>query len=103
MWSMQGKSKQEGEKAGKAGSDRERVESDIRQFPESLEQVMKQKKRFTPEIESTIRRAENYFEDTKYFLKKGDVFTAWGTINYAHGLLDAARKDLGLEGYGALE
>ncbi|MHC1577395.1 MAG: DUF357 domain-containing protein [Candidatus Methanospirareceae archaeon] len=36
--------------------------------------------------------AKAYFEDAKYYLEKGDFFTAFGCINYAHGLADGVRK-----------
>ena len=40
----------------------------------------------------TIELATQYCEDTKYYLEKKDYFTAFGCINYAHGLLDAIIK-----------
>lgn len=40
----------------------------------------------------TIELASQYFEDSKYYLEKKDFFTAFGCINYAHGLLDAILK-----------
>ena len=39
--------------------------------------------------------AKRYFEDAKYFEKKGDVVTAFEALNYAHGWLDAGVR-LGL-------
>ena len=33
-----------------------------------------------------------YFSDSKYYLEKKDYFTAFGCINYAHGLLDSIIK-----------
>ncbi|MCK5636423.1 MAG: DUF357 domain-containing protein, partial [Thermoplasmatales archaeon] len=30
--------------------------------------------------------------DSKYYLEKKDYFTAFGCINYAHGLLDSILK-----------
>jgi hypothetical protein len=33
-----------------------------------------------------------YYEDAKYYFKKKDFFTAFGCINYGHGLLDAVLK-----------
>ena len=80
-----------------------RVGSDIRQFEESIAQVDGLKKRLSPQVKGNLQRARNYYKDSKYFLGKGDVETAWGTINYAHGILDAVRTQLGLECYGALE
>lgn len=80
-----------------------RVESDLRQFEESIAQVEGLRKRLPAKVRDNLQRARNYYNDSKYFLKEGDLPTAWGTINYAHGILDAMRKQLGLECYGALE
>lgn len=33
--------------------------------------------------------AESYFKDAKYYIKRGDLVTAFGALNYAHGFLDA--------------
>ncbi|BAA30417.1 52aa long hypothetical protein [Pyrococcus horikoshii OT3] len=33
--------------------------------------------------------ARSYFEDAKYYYKKGDYVTAFAAINYAHGFIDA--------------
>lgn len=38
-----------------------------------------------------VERAKSYFEDTKYYLEKGDLITSFGCITYAHGLLDSIR------------
>jgi hypothetical protein len=35
---------------------------------------------------------KQFYEDAKYYLGKQDFFTAFGCINYAHGLLDAYLK-----------
>jgi hypothetical protein len=43
-----------------------------------------------------IERSKSYFEDTKYYLEKGDLITSFGCITYAHGLLDAVRMFHGL-------
>lgn len=39
-----------------------------------------------------VTLAKQYYEDTKYYADKHDYFTAFGCINYAHGLLDAILK-----------
>jgi len=63
-----------------------RILSDIEQFYANLPKVKK-----TPENSHALSLAEKYCEDTKYFLQKKDYVTAFGAINYAHGLLDAFR------------
>ncbi|MDD5317412.1 MAG: DUF357 domain-containing protein [Candidatus ainarchaeum sp.] len=80
---------------------RARIEKDLREFSESLREV--EGKKVPPGLQKALERAKSYYSDSRFFLEKGDVFTAWGTINYAHGLLDAVREGMGLEGYGALE
>jgi len=82
-----------------AMSEKERIEKDLREFAESLAEVEKTSK----SKDERLERAICYFKDTKFFLEKGDLFTAWGTINYAHGLLDAVRMEIGLGGYGAIK
>lgn len=39
-----------------------------------------------------LELATQYYQDTKYYAQKKDYFTAFGCINYAHGLLDALLK-----------
>lgn len=36
--------------------------------------------------------AERYFDDANHFSEKGDLATAFGCLNYAHGWLDAGAK-----------
>ena len=68
-------------------SDRERIESDIIQFRENVKEV-----KITEENAEVVELAKKYCEDTAYFLGKKDFVTAFGCINYAHGLIDAYRK-----------
>ena len=68
-------------------SEQERIESDILQFYQNVKEVKE-----TPETRDVIDLARRYCEDTKYFLGKKDYVTAFGCINYAHGLIDAYRK-----------
>jgi hypothetical protein len=49
-------------------------------------------KKLTELQEKTIKLAKQYYNDSKYYLGKKDYFTAFGCINYAHGLLDAIIK-----------
>ena len=75
------------EKKGAKLSNRERIESDIRQFYRNVKEVEE-----TPVNADILEQARRYCEDTKYFLEKNDYVTAFGCINYAHGLLDALRR-----------
>ena len=38
--------------------------------------------------EELLKLSRCYFEDSKYFLKKGDLVNAFAAINYAHAFLD---------------
>ena len=68
-------------------SEKERIESDIAQFYSNIKEI-----KSTPENADLLDIAKRYCEDTKYFLEKKDYVTAFGCINYAHGLLDAVRR-----------
>ncbi len=67
-----------------------RIDKDVVMFRENLSQL-KQKK-LSDSQEKTAVLAKQYFEDSKYYLEKKDYFTAFGCINYAHGLLDSIIK-----------
>jgi hypothetical protein len=70
--------------------DATRIKKDIKMFEENIKKI-KQKK-LNKSQEKTIELASQYYEDTKYYLEKKDYFTAFGCINYAHGLTDAILK-----------
>lgn len=63
-----------------------RIKKDIELFEKNISSV-KDKEKFSQVLELALQ----YCEDSKYYLKKGDLFTAFGCINYAHGLTDAVR------------
>ncbi|PIT84328.1 DUF357 domain-containing protein [Candidatus Micrarchaeota archaeon CG10_big_fil_rev_8_21_14_0_10_45_29] len=64
-----------------------RILSDIEQFYANAKEVKK-----TSSNAHILDLAARYCEDTKFFLEKKDYVTAFGAINYAHGLIDAFRK-----------
>ena len=67
-----------------------RIEKDILMFEENLPQLDDKK---LPEAQKkTVVLSKQYYEDSKYYLEKKDYFTAFGCINYAHGLLDSIIK-----------
>ena len=67
-----------------------RIEKDIIMFEENLEKInYKKPERFNNKI---VELATEYYKDSKYYLDKEDYFTAFGCINYGHGLLDAVLK-----------
>ncbi|MFA5382334.1 MAG: DUF357 domain-containing protein [Candidatus Micrarchaeia archaeon] len=68
---------------------KERIEIDLRKFEDSIKEVdSKAKERY----KHIIDLAERYYSDTKYFIEKDDLITAFGAIVYAHGLIDALKK-----------
>ena len=62
-----------------------RIKKDITMFEENIKNTNLQQNKI-------IELATQYYQDSKYYLEKKDYFTAFGCINYAHGLLDAIIK-----------
>ncbi|MGZ7095319.1 MAG: DUF357 domain-containing protein [Methanobacterium sp.] len=66
-----------------------RINKDIELFTKNIKEI------YSIDMDSKeieiIERSKSYFEDTKYFLEKGDLMTSFGCITYAHGLLDSVR------------
>jgi hypothetical protein len=67
-----------------------RVHKDIVMFEKNIEPL--HKKNLTNEQKKIVELASQYYQDTQYYTQKKDYFTAFGCINYAHGLLDAILK-----------
>jgi len=70
--------------------DKTRIKKDIVMYEENILKTKGLK--LSNSQEKTIELASQYYEDTKYYFEKKDFFTAFGCINYAHGLLDAIIK-----------
>jgi uncharacterized protein len=66
-----------------------RIEKDIIMFKENVQLLPK---KMSEQQKKIVELASQYYEDAKYYLEKKDNFTAFGCINYAHGLLDAIIK-----------
>lgn len=67
-----------------------RIKKDLVMFEENLKKTRQKK---LDEIqEKIIELARQYYKDAEYYLDKKDYLTAFGCINYAHGLLDAILK-----------
>ncbi len=75
-------------------SETERIRKDITLFEESIAEL--DSLSWAINEEGIIDLAKGYYEDTKYYLEKGDYFTAFGCINYAHGLLDGIKRKKGV-------
>lgn len=71
----------------------ERIKKDITMFEESVIELDSLSLAGTEE--EVVDQAKRYYEDTMYYLEKGDYFTAFGCINYAHGLLDGIKNKKG--------
>jgi len=67
-----------------------RIQKDIVMFEENLSLL--EGKKLTESQQKTVELAKQYYKDSKYYLEKKDYFTAFGCINYAHGLLDSILK-----------
>lgn len=67
-----------------------RIQNDINMFRDNLETL--QKKTISTEQKKIVELATQYYHDAEYYLKKQDLLTSFGCINYAHGLLDAILK-----------
>jgi len=64
-----------------------RIQKDITMFENNIKKIK------IPENQKKILElSSQYYQDSKYYLEKKDFFTAFGCINYAHGLLDAIIK-----------
>jgi len=64
-----------------------RIQKDIIMFEDNIKHT-----KISSDSKKIVELASQYYEDAKYYLKKQDYFTAFGCINYAHGLLDALIK-----------
>ncbi|MDE1868794.1 MAG: DUF357 domain-containing protein [Candidatus Micrarchaeota archaeon] len=65
-----------------------RIEKDIRMFNDNIGAARPEGKM----QERVIELSKMYAKDAKSYLDKGDLFTAFSCISYAHGLLDAIRE-----------
>ncbi len=68
---------------------KERIEKDIETLAKNLKEI--ESINFSEKEKEVIARAENYRDDTSYYLKKEDYITSFGCITYAHGLVDSLR------------
>jgi hypothetical protein len=69
-----------------------RIRKDIVMFEKNLIKLEKNNLTISQSQKKTLELSNQYYNDSKYYLKKEDYFTAFGCINYAHGLLDSIIK-----------
>ena len=67
-----------------------RIKKDIVMFEENLQQISQNN--INDQQKKILELATQYYEDAKHYFEKKDYFTAFGCINYGHGLLDAILK-----------
>ena len=73
---------------------KEKITVDIQKLERNLKQV--EDITFVDKEKEVYDRAVDYMNDSKYYLEKDDMRTAFGCIEYSHGLLDALRMIHGL-------
>jgi len=73
---------------------KERILIDIDKLENSFKELEDLK--LSSKEKEIIERAENYRDDSKYYLEKGDELTSFGCITYSHGLIDALRMNYSL-------
>ncbi len=73
---------------------KEKITIDIKKLERNLKEV--ENITFVDEQKEVYDRAVDYMNDSKYYLEKEDMRTAFGCIEYSHGLLDALRMIHGL-------
>lgn len=71
-----------------AESIKKRIEKDIELFYKNVGSVTSENK----PILSVVEMSRLYAKDSKSYLDKGDLYTSFSCISYAHGLLDAVRE-----------
>ncbi len=66
---------------------RKRIEKDIRGFYANLAKISSLG--HEKQAMKVIEMSKMYASDSSSYLEKGDLYTAFSCISYAHGLLDA--------------
>ncbi|MDE1861040.1 MAG: DUF357 domain-containing protein [Candidatus Micrarchaeota archaeon] len=66
---------------------KDRIMKDINIFSENLAKVDRQK--LDVKQRKVVELAEMYAKDARSWFDKGDYYTAFSSISYAHGLLDS--------------
>ncbi len=72
----------------------ERIRKDIKMFDESIKEpgIAKIANGTDKKAESIVEMAKLYRSDAQSYLDKGDFYTSFSCISYAHGLLDAIKE-----------
>ena len=75
---------------------KERIGKDLRIFDDNVSKIDFSK--LTNVEKEVVDLAKMYASDAATWLEKGDLYTSFSSISYAHGLLDAIRKIRNLDG-----
>ncbi|MBS3748722.1 MAG: DUF357 domain-containing protein [Candidatus Thermoplasmatota archaeon] len=67
-----------------------RIQKDLDMFKDNLKKLQSQNPAALQQQQ--IKMAVDYYNDARYYFEKKDYFTAFGCINYGHGLLDSLFK-----------
>jgi hypothetical protein len=70
-----------------------RISKDISMFHESVKTV-ETKRPFGKKAQDVVELSKMYASDAQSYLDRGDLYTSFSCISYAHGLLDAVIKML---------
>lgn len=71
------------------------IEQKLQKYFELTSKALKKVKiveKHKKEAEDFLDLAQRYFDDAKYFEKKGDLVNAYGAIVYAHAFLDIGAR-----------
>jgi hypothetical protein len=66
---------------------RKRIEKDIMMFYDNIAKISSLKN--DKEMMKIVELSKMYASDSKSYLDKGDLYTSFSCISYAHGLLDS--------------
>ncbi len=67
---------------------RARIAKDLSLFDESIKGIDASGLKGSPKV---LELAKMYASDSRSFMEKGDLYTSFSAIAYAHGLLDAMK------------
>ncbi|MGC8537882.1 MAG: DUF357 domain-containing protein [Candidatus Micrarchaeia archaeon] len=76
---------------------RSRIQKDIDMFEGSIAEASVIEASADKKVHKVVDLAKMYASDSKSYLLKGDLYTSFSCISYAHGLLDAVKGIYGEE------
>ena len=71
------------------------IEKKLQKYFELTSKALKKVKiidKHRKEAEDFLDLAQRYYDDAKYFEKKGDLINAYGAVVYSHAFLDAGAR-----------